>query len=158
VINNVSDDLRHATLEFLYCYANEGINEIRMQAESFEEKKVQGAISPMQRLIEKGTKNLRAFDQADLAENIVYLMQYYGKNMEGLMKIFEIISVCGLYRPLANKLVNFGILKDVVSLRINPNLVIRSTSFSKPTITEHILLFWGSTLFGTLLILWVLLL
>jgi hypothetical protein len=78
---------------------------------------VQGAISPIQRLIEKGTKNLRAFDQADLAENIVYLIQFYDKNMDVLIKIFEIISVCGLYRSLANKLVNFGILKDVVRIQ-----------------------------------------
>jgi hypothetical protein len=57
---------------------------------------------------------LRAFDQADIAEHIIYLIQHYNKNLEALIKIFEIISVAGIYRALAQKLVNFGILKDVV--------------------------------------------
>lgn len=83
--------------------------------ESYEEKKIQGAeSSPIQRLIEKGTKNLRAFDESELAENIVYMMQHYSKNIEFLVKIFEIILICGLYKPLAYKFVNFGILKDIV--------------------------------------------
>jgi hypothetical protein len=30
-INHISDDLRASTLEFLYTYVNEGINEIKMQ-------------------------------------------------------------------------------------------------------------------------------
>lgn len=33
-----------------------------------------------------------------------------------LIKIFEIISICGLYRPLTNKFVNFGILKDIINI------------------------------------------
>jgi hypothetical protein len=31
MINNVSDELRLATLEFLYKYVNEGIDDIKMQ-------------------------------------------------------------------------------------------------------------------------------
>lgn len=86
------------------------------RSESFEEKKIQGAeSSPIQRLIEKGTKNLRAFNESDLSENIVYMMQHYNKNFDFLIKIFEIILICGMYRPLAYKFVNFGILKDIVS-------------------------------------------
>lgn len=89
---------------------------INRYLESYDEKKIRGAeTSPLQRIIEKGTKNLRAFDESDLAESIVYMMQHYSRNMEFLMKIFEIILVCGLYRPLAYKFVNFGILKDIVN-------------------------------------------
>ena len=75
--------------------------------------------SPMQRLIEKGTKNLRAFDQSELSEDIVYLMQYYSKDIDSLIPIFEVICHCVLYKPLAQKFVNFGSLKDIVRNPLN---------------------------------------
>ena len=133
IINAFSDDLRVSVLTFLHSFINEGIEEIKLQGgnenflhflwkislESFEEKKIQGSeSSPLQRLIEKGTKNLRAFDESDLSENIVYMMQHYSKNMVFLVKIFEIILTCGLYKNLAEKFVNFGILKDIVRRKI----------------------------------------
>jgi len=117
IINAFSDDLRVSVLTFLNNFINEGIEDIKAQGESFEEKKIQGSeSSPLQRLIEKGTKNLRAFDESDLSENIVYMMQHYSKNMVFLLKIFEIILTCGLYKNLAYKFVNFGILKDIINI------------------------------------------
>ena len=131
VINiNDSEDLRMSVIAFLYSFVDEGIDEIKKQdgnfmlhisylwsifSESYEEKKLLGTeSSPMQRLIEKGTKNLRAFDQSELAEDIVYLMQYYSKDIEMLIPIFEVICDCVLYKTLAQKFVNFGFLKDIV--------------------------------------------
>ena len=128
--NNDSEDLRMSVIAFLYSFVDEGIDEIKKQdcnfmlyisyscsifSESYEEKKLLGTeSSPMQRLIEKGTKNLRAFDQSELAEDIVYLMQYYSKDIEMLIPIFEVICDCVLYKTLAQKFVNFGFLKDIV--------------------------------------------
>ena len=136
-ISNVTEDLRLSVINFLYNFVNESIDETKKSegnytsyrlayhfAESYEEKKIQGIeSSPMLRLMQKGTKNLRAFDQADLAENIVYLMQSYTDHPD-LPHILEVICVCGLYRNLAEKFVNFGILKDIVSRMVVPRLSI----------------------------------
>mmetsp|Transcript_35571 Transcript_35571/g.32054 ORF Transcript_35571/g.32054 Transcript_35571/m.32054 type:complete len:196 (+) Transcript_35571:57-644(+) len=40
VIMNLSDDLRSACMDFIHKFVNEGIDDIKMQEESFEEKKV----------------------------------------------------------------------------------------------------------------------
>ena len=95
--------------------------------------------SPMLRLIQNGTKNLRAFDQADLAENIVYLMQSYTQHQD-LSHILEVICVCGIYSKLAQKFVNFGILKDIVfDFAIADCLIaVRLTLFLKPKTIEAI--------------------
>jgi hypothetical protein len=108
--------LRYWALDFLFKYMNEGIEEIKMQEESFEEKKVQASVSPIQRLIEKGTRNLRSFDQSELMPEIIILINKYQDNPEILVKIAEIVSVCALYRPLAQKVVDLGILKDIINL------------------------------------------
>ena len=143
IINVFSDELKISVLEFIHSFINEGVEEIKLQGESYEEKKIQGAESnPIQRLIEKGSKNLRAFDESELVEQIVYLMQYYSKNMVFLVKIFEIILVCGMYRNLAQKFVNYGILKDMVSGQIClqlTNILLRLTLFLKrEIIAQHL--------------------
>jgi hypothetical protein len=71
--------------------------------------------SPMQRLLMNGTKNLRAIDKSDLVEDIIFTMQFYAKNYEFLLPLLDMISNCVLYKNLAQKYSNFGILKDIVS-------------------------------------------
>lgn len=41
-------------------------------------------------------------------------MQHYSKNYEYLLPLLELISSCILYRDLASKFSNFGILKDII--------------------------------------------
>lgn len=41
-------------------------------------------------------------------------MQHYSKQYEYLLPLLELISSCILYRDLAAKFSNFGILKDIV--------------------------------------------
>ncbi len=70
--------------------------------------------SPMERLLLYGTKNLKALDKSDLVEDIIFTMQYYSKNYEFLLPLLDVISNCVLYKNLAQKFSNFGILKDIV--------------------------------------------
>ena len=70
--------------------------------------------SPLQRLLVSGTKNLRSLDKSDLVEDIIFTMQYYSKNYDFLLPLLDLISTCVLYKSLAQKFSNFGILKDIV--------------------------------------------
>lgn len=74
----------------------------------------------MQRLLANGTKNLRALDKSELVEDIIFTMQFYSRNYEFLLPLLDLISTCVLYRSLAQKFSNFGILKDIVSLSAHP--------------------------------------
>lgn len=74
--------------------------------------------SPLQRLLIYGTKNLRALDKSDLVEDIIFTMQYFSKNYEFLLPLLDLISTCVLYKSLAQKFSNFGILKDIVSFKL----------------------------------------
>ena len=82
--------------------------------------------SPLQRLLLSGTKNLRSLDKSDLVEDIIFTMQYYSKNYEFLLPLLDLISTCVLYKSLAQKFSNFGILKDIVNFTINTILKIIS--------------------------------
>lgn len=57
---------------------------------------------------------MRAIDKSDLVEDIIFTMQNYQKNYEFLLPILELISSCILFRNLAQKFSNFGILKDII--------------------------------------------
>ncbi|CAD8169691.1 unnamed protein product [Paramecium pentaurelia] len=107
-------ELRMPVIKFLKCFAEEGISEIMKEEASFEQQKKQTELSPLQHLLKNGTRNLRALNQSNLIENIIFTMQHYSKQYEYLLPLLELISSCILYRDLAAKFSNFGILKDIV--------------------------------------------
>ena len=49
-----------------------------------------------------------------MIEDIIFTMQHYSKNYEYLVPILDLISNCIMYRELAQKFSNFGILKDII--------------------------------------------
>ena len=52
------------------------------------EKKQLFEDSPLQRLLKNGTKNLKALNESDIVEDIIFTMQHYLKNYDFF--IFEI--------------------------------------------------------------------
>ncbi len=100
----------------LKCFCSEGIEDILKQEESLADKsqKLQFEASPMQRLQNNGTKNLRAMDKCELIEDIIYTMQYYSKKYEFLLPLLEMISNSVVYKSLCQKYTNYGILKDII--------------------------------------------
>jgi hypothetical protein len=58
-------------------------------------------ISPMQKLLTKGTKNLRAINSSDIIEDIIFTMQHYSKDYDFLLPMLDLISNCILYKELA---------------------------------------------------------
>jgi len=53
-------------------------------------------------------------EKSDLIEDLIFTMQYYSKNNEILLPLLDLISNCVLYKGLAARFSNFGILKDIV--------------------------------------------
>ena len=78
------------------------------------EKKQLFEDSPLQRLLKNGSKNLKALNDSDLVEDIIFTMQNYSKNYDFLLPLLDLISNCVLYRELAKKFSNFDLLKDIV--------------------------------------------
>lgn len=70
--------------------------------------------SPLAKLLNEGSKNLLAINRSEMIEEIIFTMQYYQANYEYLLPILDLISNCIMFRELAQKFCNFGILKDII--------------------------------------------
>ncbi|KRX04785.1 Armadillo-type fold [Pseudocohnilembus persalinus] len=111
----ITQTLRYYAINFLKSFSCENIDEIMQKEKNFENKKMQGyEKSPLTQLMNDGTKNLRALLESELVEDIIFTMQYYQKNYEYLLPLLDLISSCILFRDLAQKFSNFGILKDII--------------------------------------------
>lgn len=75
------EQLRLVAIQFISRYAYENIADILKAEESFENKKNQGyEVSPLQRLIEGGTKSLEAIFQSELIDPLLSLVVRYQTN------------------------------------------------------------------------------
>jgi len=63
--------------------------------------------------MQKGTMNLGALNDSLVIEDIISTLQCYQKNYDYLLPILDVISSCVLFRGLAEKFSNFGLLKDI---------------------------------------------
>ncbi|EAR84467.2 hypothetical protein TTHERM_00691650 (macronuclear) [Tetrahymena thermophila SB210] len=111
----VTESLRYSAIIFLRNFSDEGIDTILQAEKNFEKAKMQGyEPSPLQKLLNEGSKNLRAINKSDVIEDIIFTMQYYQKNYEYLLPLLDLISNCIMFKDLAQKFCNFGILKDII--------------------------------------------
>jgi len=109
------ESLRLTAIQFISRYAYENIPEILKAEESFENKKNQGfEISPLQRLIEGGTKSLEAVSQSTLVDALLSLVLRYQTNPEYLYPLIETFSYMVMYKKLAQHLCAKQILRLVV--------------------------------------------
>lgn len=75
---------------------------LHTHTENFEKAKMQGyEASPLQKLLNEGSKNLRAINKSELIEEIIFTMQHYQKNYEYLLPILDLISNCIMFKDLA---------------------------------------------------------
>jgi hypothetical protein len=100
---------------FINRYAYENIADILKAEESFENKKNQGyEISPLQKLIESGTKNLEAISQSNLIDTLLELIGRYQTSPEYLYPLIETFSYMIMYRKLAQHLCAKQILRLII--------------------------------------------
>ena len=97
--------------------ASQGVQQIKDSEQSLHEKKIAGGVeSPLQRLYAKGNRNLINIHKSEIPETLVNVLAANSSNSEYLVFIVEAISDCSLYRPIAHKFANMGVLKDLVTI------------------------------------------
>ena len=97
--------------------ASEGVEEIRDQEASVEDKMLYGsASSPMKRLYEKGTRNLIAISKSEVPETLVDIVACGNKNKDIIISVVEAIASSALYIEIANRYAFMGVMKDLVRI------------------------------------------
>lgn len=71
---------------------------------SLEDKMMYGSeTSPMQRLYQKGNRNLRGLAQSEIPETLVNVLASNQKSKDTIVAVIEAISNASLYLPNAEK-------------------------------------------------------
>ena len=95
--------------------ASEGVQEIKDQEASLEDKMLFGAASsPMKRLYEKGTRNLIAISKSDVSETLVRMLASGRASNDLKNSLIEAIGSTALYIKVAERYADMGVTKDLV--------------------------------------------
>jgi hypothetical protein len=63
-----------------------------------------------------GNRNLKGIENSEIPETLVNVLAANGRGQEYLLYLIEAISNSSLYRPIAQKFANMGVLKDLVQI------------------------------------------
>ena len=97
--------------------ASEGVNDIKDQEASIEDKMLYGtASSPMKRLYEKGTRNLIAISKSEVPETLVGLLAQGNRSKDVLISVIEAIGSTALFIRVAERYAYMGVMKDLVRI------------------------------------------
>lgn len=100
--------------------ASEGIDKIKDQEASIEDKMLYGsASSPMKRLYEKGTRNLIAISKSEVPETLVSILASGTSYKDLLISVIETIGSTSLYIKVAERYAYMGVMKDLVTIFTN---------------------------------------
>lgn len=94
--------------------AGEGVQDVRDQEASLEEKMMYGADnSPLKRLYKNGTRNLRGIAQSDVPEALVSVLTENQVSKDIVVAVIEAIAQCSNFFENADKFTNMGVVKDL---------------------------------------------
>lgn len=97
--------------------ASEGVDAIKEQEASLEDKMLYGAASsPMKRLYEKGTRNLIAISNSEVPETLTSLLSTGLRSKDITISVVEAIASTALYCKVAERYAFMGVLKDLVRI------------------------------------------
>jgi len=97
--------------------ASEGVEEIKEQEASIEDKMLYGtASSPMKRLYEKGTRNLIAISKSEVPESLVGILASGAGPKDLLISVIEAIGSTALFTKVAERYAYMGVMKDLVRI------------------------------------------
>ena len=95
--------------------ASEGVEEIKEQEASIEDKLLFGATSsPMKRLYERGTRNLIAISKSDVPETLVSLLCNVNNSKDFTLSVIQAIGSTSLFNQVACRYAYMGVIKDLV--------------------------------------------
>lgn len=101
--------------------ASEGIQEIKDQEPSEEEKIIYGPekASPLQRLFVEGNRNLKAFANSTVPATIVDLLSDESvrrSSIDTMISVLEALTSISLYKPITDSIIQLGVGRDLVRI------------------------------------------
>lgn len=95
--------------------AAEGVQEIKEQEASLEDKMIYGVEnSPLQRLFKNGSRNLRGIAKSEVPETLVTVLAENTHTKDTLVAVIEAIANTAMFIENADKYTNMGVAKDLV--------------------------------------------
>ena len=96
-------------------FASDGVRAVKEREPNEEDKLIYGyESSPVLRLHEQGNRNLRAVAKSDVPNALISFLAAKENSQEALIAAIEAVGHCALYRPVAVKFSQLGLLKDLV--------------------------------------------
>lgn len=95
--------------------ASEGVEEIKQQEASIEDKMLFGSTSsPMKRLYERGTRNLIAISKSDVPNTLVAQITNVRNSKDFMIALIQTIGSTSLFKQVASIYADRGVIKDLV--------------------------------------------
>ena len=93
------------------------VDEIKKQDKGDYEAQMYGnKLSPLTLLYMNGNRNLKGLLASDVPEILVDVLASNDRSSDYMVYIVEAISNCSLFRPIAQKFANMGVVKDLVQI------------------------------------------
>ena len=93
------------------------VDEIKKQDKGSAEAQMYGnKLSPLMMLYLNGNRNLKGILNSEIPETLVDVLAANDRTNEYVIDIVEAISNCSLYRPIAQKFANMGVVKDLMQI------------------------------------------
>ncbi len=98
-------------------FASYQVQEIKNQDKGDAEIQMYGQkLSPLALLYMNGNRNLKGLLESDVPETLVDVLAANDRSSDYMVYVVEAISNCSLYRPIAHKFANMGVVKDLVQI------------------------------------------
>lgn len=98
-------------------FASYQVDEIKNQDKGEIDAQIYGnKMSPLTMLYMNGNRNLKGILESDVPEALVDVLAANDRSSDYMVYIVEAISNCSLYRPIAYKFANMGVIKDLVQI------------------------------------------
>jgi hypothetical protein len=93
------------------------VDEIKKQDKDSAEAQMYGnKLSPLMLLYLNGNRNLKGILNSEVPEMLVDVLAANDRTSDYVIDIVEAISNCSLYRPIAQKFANMGVVKDLMQI------------------------------------------
>ena len=105
------------TAKLISVFASYQVQDIKNQDKAEAEMQMYGnKLSPLMLLYLNGNRNLKGLLDSDVPETLVDVLAANDRFSDYMLYVVEAISNCSLYRPIAHKFANMGVVKDLVQI------------------------------------------
>ena len=115
------ENARQELATTIFSIAHQGIQEIKDQAATQEETMMYGRENapPLLRLFKEGNRNLKAINNSSVPETLASLIAEENVDtlsLDTIISVIEAITAVTLYKPVAERVSELGVGKDLVRI------------------------------------------